>query len=101
MFPGEAGNVPPSHLFIPLTFRLDETIEAMSCGVLSEPARSPGAETTPNSGVLVNPRLLQPAPLVSGTSVVYSRVVANFGRVELENCQFQHICSTPKDHRMV
>ncbi|XP_063268533.1 activating signal cointegrator 1 isoform X1 [Prinia subflava] len=43
--------------------KLDETIEAMSCGALSEPARSPGAEVTPNSGVLVNPRLLQPAPL--------------------------------------
>ncbi|NXS87770.1 TRIP4 protein, partial [Erpornis zantholeuca] len=43
--------------------KLDETIEAMSCGALSEPARSPRAEMTPNSGVLVNPRLLQPAPL--------------------------------------
>uniref|UniRef100_A0A8D2QIZ3 Thyroid hormone receptor interactor 4 n=1 Tax=Zonotrichia albicollis TaxID=44394 RepID=A0A8D2QIZ3_ZONAL len=43
--------------------KLDETIAAMSCGALSEPARSPGAEMTPNSGVLVNPRLLQPAPL--------------------------------------
>ncbi|NXE40871.1 TRIP4 protein, partial [Ptilorrhoa leucosticta] len=43
--------------------KLDETIEAMSCGALSEPAGSPGAEMTPNSGVLVNPRLLQPAPL--------------------------------------
>ncbi|NXR42872.1 TRIP4 protein, partial [Zosterops hypoxanthus] len=43
--------------------KLDETIEALSCGALSEPARSPGAEMTPNSGVLVNPRLLQPAPL--------------------------------------
>ncbi|NXO29102.1 TRIP4 protein, partial [Cisticola juncidis] len=43
--------------------KLDETIEAISCGALSEPARSPGTEVTPNSGVLVNPRLLQPAPL--------------------------------------
>ncbi|NWR21527.1 TRIP4 protein, partial [Emberiza fucata] len=43
--------------------KLDETIAAMSCGALSEPARSPEAEMTPNSGVLVNPRLLQPAPL--------------------------------------
>ncbi|XP_053844314.1 activating signal cointegrator 1 [Vidua macroura] len=43
--------------------KLDETIAAMSCGALSEPARSPGAEMAPNSGVLVNPRLLQPAPL--------------------------------------
>ncbi|NWY20292.1 TRIP4 protein, partial [Aphelocoma coerulescens] len=43
--------------------KLDETIEAMSCGALSEPAGSPRAEMTPNSGVLVNPRLLQPAPL--------------------------------------
>ncbi|KAL9837955.1 activating signal cointegrator 1 [Geothlypis trichas] len=43
--------------------KLDETIAAMSCGALSESARSPGAEMTPNSGVLVNPRLLQPAPL--------------------------------------
>lgn len=43
--------------------KLDETIEAMSCGALSKPARSPGAEMTADSGVLVNPRLLQPAPL--------------------------------------
>ncbi|NWW61604.1 TRIP4 protein, partial [Ifrita kowaldi] len=43
--------------------KLDETIEAMSCGALTEPAGSPRAEMTPNSGVLVNPRLLQPAPL--------------------------------------
>ncbi|NWT80391.1 TRIP4 protein, partial [Lanius ludovicianus] len=43
--------------------KLDETIGAMSCGTLSEPAGSPSAEMTPNSGVLVNPRLLQPAPL--------------------------------------
>ncbi|NXM10552.1 TRIP4 protein, partial [Ploceus nigricollis] len=43
--------------------KLDETIAAMSCGALSEPAGSPGAEMTPHSGVLVNPRLLQPAPL--------------------------------------
>lgn len=60
-------------MLIPLicVCRLDETIEAMSCGALSEPAGSPGAEMTPNSGILVNPRLLQPAPLVSGASVVY------------------------------
>ncbi|KAF4804550.1 Activating signal cointegrator 1 [Turdus rufiventris] len=32
--------------------KLDETIEAMSCGALSKPAKSPGAEMTPNSGVL-------------------------------------------------
>ncbi|NWW32845.1 TRIP4 protein, partial [Panurus biarmicus] len=43
--------------------KLDETIEAMSCGALSEAVGRPGAEMTPNSGVLVNPRLLQPAPL--------------------------------------
>lgn len=45
--------------------RLDETIEAINCGTLSEAAGSPEAKTTLNSGVLVNPRLLQPAPLVS------------------------------------
>ncbi|XP_009976741.1 PREDICTED: activating signal cointegrator 1, partial [Tauraco erythrolophus] len=43
--------------------RLDETIEAISCGTLSKPAGSPEAKTALNSGVLVNPRLLQPAPL--------------------------------------
>ncbi|NXN86815.1 TRIP4 protein, partial [Bombycilla garrulus] len=54
--------------------KLDETIEAMSCGALSEPARSPGAEMTPNSGLLVNPRLLQPAPLwVDQTGLVPQR----------------------------
>uniref|UniRef100_U3K5D1 Activating signal cointegrator 1 n=1 Tax=Ficedula albicollis TaxID=59894 RepID=U3K5D1_FICAL len=54
--------------------KLDETIEAMSCGALSEPARSPGAKMTPNSGVLVNPRLLQPAPLwVDQTGLVPQR----------------------------
>ncbi|XP_054024983.1 activating signal cointegrator 1 [Dryobates pubescens] len=40
--------------------RLDETIEAIHCGTLSQPATSPEAESC---GVLVNPRLLQPAPL--------------------------------------
>uniref|UniRef100_A0A8C3TPT1 Activating signal cointegrator 1 n=1 Tax=Catharus ustulatus TaxID=91951 RepID=A0A8C3TPT1_CATUS len=54
--------------------KLDETIEAMSCGALSKPAKSPGAEMTPNSGVLVNPRLLQPAPLwVDQTGLVPQR----------------------------
>ncbi|NXO63847.1 TRIP4 protein, partial [Phainopepla nitens] len=54
--------------------KLDETIEALSCGALSEPARSPGAEMTPSSGVLVNPRLLQPAPLwVDQTGLVPQR----------------------------
>ncbi|NXI58233.1 TRIP4 protein, partial [Chloroceryle aenea] len=43
--------------------KLDETIEAINCGTLSKAARSPEAKTTPSSGVLVNPRLLQPAPL--------------------------------------
>lgn len=45
--------------------RLDETIKAISCGTLSMPTGSPEAKMTLNSGVLVNPRLLQPAPLVS------------------------------------
>ncbi|XP_068000288.1 activating signal cointegrator 1 isoform X2 [Melanerpes formicivorus] len=39
--------------------RLDETIEAIHAGTLSQPDRSPEAESC---GVLVNPRLLQPAP---------------------------------------
>ncbi|NXH22432.1 TRIP4 protein, partial [Bucco capensis] len=43
--------------------KLDETIEAINCGTLSNPARSPEAQTPLSSGVLVNPRLLQPAPL--------------------------------------
>ncbi|GAB0193899.1 activating signal cointegrator 1 [Grus americana] len=43
--------------------KLDETIEAINCGTLGKPAGSPEAKTTPSSGVLVNPRLLQPAPL--------------------------------------
>lgn len=45
--------------------RLDETIEAINCGTLREPAGGPEAKTTLSSGVLVNPHLLQPAPLVS------------------------------------
>lgn len=45
--------------------RLDETIEAINCGTLNKPAANPEAKTTPGSGVLVNPHLLQPAPLVS------------------------------------
>ncbi|XP_054128926.1 activating signal cointegrator 1 [Melozone crissalis] len=58
--------------------KLDETIAAMSCGALSEPARSPGAEMTPNSGVLVNPRLLQPAPLwVDQTGLLPPRKAAH------------------------
>ncbi|XP_040536002.1 activating signal cointegrator 1 isoform X1 [Gallus gallus] len=43
--------------------KLDETIEAINCGTLSQPAASPEAKMTLNSGVLVNPHLLQPAPL--------------------------------------
>ncbi|NXP11284.1 TRIP4 protein, partial [Thinocorus orbignyianus] len=43
--------------------RLDETIEAINCGTLGQPAGSPGAKGALSSGVLVNPRLLQPAPL--------------------------------------
>ncbi|NXG16753.1 TRIP4 protein, partial [Grallaria varia] len=43
--------------------KLDETIEAINRGALCEPAASPEAKAMLNSGVLVNPRLLQPAPL--------------------------------------
>ncbi|KAM6257300.1 activating signal cointegrator 1 [Porphyrio hochstetteri] len=43
--------------------KLDETIEAITCGTLDKPAGSPEEKTTLSSGVLVNPRLLQPAPL--------------------------------------
>ncbi|NWH57393.1 TRIP4 protein, partial [Geococcyx californianus] len=43
--------------------KLDETIEAINCGTLSQPAGNTEAKTAPNSGGLVNPRILQPAPL--------------------------------------
>ncbi|XP_050164952.1 activating signal cointegrator 1 isoform X2 [Myiozetetes cayanensis] len=43
--------------------KLDETIEAINRGALSEPGRNSEAKAMLNSGVLVNPRLLQPAPL--------------------------------------
>ncbi|XP_052528385.1 activating signal cointegrator 1 isoform X1 [Tympanuchus pallidicinctus] len=43
--------------------KLDETIEAINCGTLNKPAANPEAKITPGSGVLVNPHLLQPAPL--------------------------------------
>ncbi|XP_025972072.2 activating signal cointegrator 1 isoform X3 [Dromaius novaehollandiae] len=43
--------------------KLDETIEAINCGTLGKPVGSPEAKTTMSSGVLVNPHLLQPAPL--------------------------------------
>ncbi|XP_064313010.1 activating signal cointegrator 1 [Phalacrocorax carbo] len=43
--------------------KLDEAIEAINCGTLSKPAGSPEGKTTLSSGVLVNPRVLQPAPL--------------------------------------
>ncbi|OXB81944.1 UNVERIFIED_CONTAM: hypothetical protein H355_004027 [Colinus virginianus] len=43
--------------------KLDEAIEAIKCGTLNKPAASLEAKMTPSSGVLVNPRLLQPAPL--------------------------------------
>ncbi|XP_069723301.1 activating signal cointegrator 1 isoform X3 [Phaenicophaeus curvirostris] len=43
--------------------KLDETIEAINCGTLSQPAGSPEAKTALSSSGLMNPRLLQPAPL--------------------------------------
>ncbi|NWS75094.1 TRIP4 protein, partial [Crotophaga sulcirostris] len=43
--------------------KLDETIEAINSGTLSHPAGSPEAKTALSSGGLVNPHLLQPAPL--------------------------------------
>ncbi|XP_030313269.1 activating signal cointegrator 1 isoform X2 [Calypte anna] len=43
--------------------KLDETIKAINCGTLSQPAGSSETKTILNSGVLVNPRLFQPAPL--------------------------------------
>ncbi|XP_027513630.1 activating signal cointegrator 1 isoform X1 [Corapipo altera] len=43
--------------------KLDETIEAINRGALSEPGGNSEAKAMLNSGVLVNPRLLQPAPL--------------------------------------
>ncbi|NXA07875.1 TRIP4 protein, partial [Sapayoa aenigma] len=43
--------------------KLDETIEAINRGALTDPGRSLEAKETMSSGVLVNPRLLQPAPL--------------------------------------
>ncbi|NXO04787.1 TRIP4 protein, partial [Rhinopomastus cyanomelas] len=42
--------------------KLDEAIDAIHSGALSQPARSPHPTTTGTSGVLVNPRLLQPTP---------------------------------------
>ncbi|KGL73888.1 Activating signal cointegrator 1, partial [Tinamus guttatus] len=43
--------------------KLDETIAAINYGTLGKPVGSPDAKTTLSPGVLVNPRLLQPAPL--------------------------------------
>ncbi|NXL90961.1 TRIP4 protein, partial [Alectura lathami] len=43
--------------------KLDEAIEAMNRGMLSAAAGVPEAKMTPSSGVLVNPRILQAAPL--------------------------------------
>ncbi|NWQ59672.1 TRIP4 protein, partial [Neopipo cinnamomea] len=43
--------------------KLDETIKAINRGALSEPGRNLEAKAMLNSGVLVNPHLLQPAPL--------------------------------------
>ncbi|KFQ28750.1 Activating signal cointegrator 1, partial [Merops nubicus] len=58
--------------------KLDETVEAVSCGTLGKAAGSPDAQLTPSSGVLVNPRLLQPAPLwVDQTGLVPQRRVAH------------------------
>lgn len=75
-----------------LCCRLDETIEAINCGTLSQPAGSPEAKMTLSDGVLVNPRLLQPTPVVSVGQGVCSRVMTDFGRVELENRVFEHVC---------
>ncbi|NXD12873.1 TRIP4 protein, partial [Nothocercus nigrocapillus] len=43
--------------------KLDETIAAINYGTLGKPLGSPDAKTTLSPGVLVNPRLLQSAPL--------------------------------------
>ncbi|NXA33149.1 TRIP4 protein, partial [Eudromia elegans] len=43
--------------------KLDETIAAINYGTLGKPVGSPDAKTTLSPGVLVNPHLLQPAPL--------------------------------------
>ncbi|NXA53201.1 TRIP4 protein, partial [Nothocercus julius] len=43
--------------------KLDETIAAINYGTLGKPVGSPDAKTTLSPGVLVNPRLLQSAPL--------------------------------------
>ncbi|NWR79539.1 TRIP4 protein, partial [Centropus unirufus] len=43
--------------------RLDETIEAINSGALSQPDGSPEAKAALGASGLVNPRLLQPAPL--------------------------------------
>ncbi|XP_061855638.1 activating signal cointegrator 1 isoform X2 [Colius striatus] len=43
--------------------KLDETIEAINSGTLSKPAVGPEVKISLSSGVLVNPNLLQPAPL--------------------------------------
>ncbi|XP_019360091.1 PREDICTED: activating signal cointegrator 1 isoform X2 [Gavialis gangeticus] len=43
--------------------KLDETIEAVHSGTLSKSLKSPDGKSAEVSGVLVNPYLLQPAPL--------------------------------------
>ncbi|XP_072201530.1 activating signal cointegrator 1 isoform X3 [Excalfactoria chinensis] len=43
--------------------KLDESIEAITCGTLNKPSASPEAKMASSSDVLVNPNLLQPAPL--------------------------------------
>ncbi|NXW41958.1 TRIP4 protein, partial [Nyctiprogne leucopyga] len=59
--------------------KLDEIIDAIHCGTLSKAAGSPEAKMTLNSGVLVNPRLLQPHPLwVDQTGLLPHRKAVHF-----------------------
>ncbi|XP_074862770.1 activating signal cointegrator 1 [Carettochelys insculpta] len=43
--------------------KLDETVDAINCGTLSKPSKRPEGKFEESSGLLVNPHLLQPAPL--------------------------------------
>ncbi|XP_025055687.1 activating signal cointegrator 1 [Alligator sinensis] len=65
--------------------KLDETIEAVHSGTLSKPLKSPDGKSAGVSGVLVNPYLLQPAPLwVDQTGLLPRRKIAQPADAENE-----------------
>ncbi|XP_032647071.2 activating signal cointegrator 1 isoform X2 [Chelonoidis abingdonii] len=58
--------------------KLDETLDAINSGTLSKPSRSPEGKFEESSGLLVNPHLLQPAPLwVDQTGLLLDRKTAH------------------------